>query len=104
MKKSFTEKLAAKLLSDNLVYELQGWDNAVSDGDMTKEEFTSFLAASNMFNMVENLWSDAMKEGILRSHQTDVIVEAKHLKFLGNAKITSIKAFAVDKAISQFFE
>lgn len=94
-KMTFQENLIVRLLTDNLKYEVAGWENQKNDGGLTEKEFDERMDAVNMFEMLGNMLNEAYKKGFLESQQTSVVIEAKHIKFLGNEKIDKLKSIAL---------
>lgn len=91
---TFKEKLAIKLLKDNLLFDQGGNENGILDGDNTPEELEEFMKVENLVDLADNYLSEAFKTGYLKSHKTDIVLESKHLKFLGKEKLTDIKIMA----------
>ena len=73
------------MMRDTLLWEYQG---CVYDG-----EGDTFKA--NMRTYLDEMLLDAYRIGYLKNEQTNAVMEAKHIKFLGNKALDEIKAIAV---------
>lgn len=98
---TFTENLAVKILSDNLVYHYAGLQNSVQDGNMTEQELNEEMLPEEMIGTADFFLKEAYKKGELVSEYSGVMVEAKHLKFLGTSKLVDVKNQAVTLAVGK---
>lgn len=73
------------MMRDTLLWEYQGF---VHDG-----EGDTFKA--NMRTYLDEMLLNAYKIGYLKNEQTKEVMEAKHIKFLGNKALDEIKDMAV---------
>lgn len=89
---------AVLLLKDNIVYEMDGWENELQDGIITEDEFFDKMNLDNINALAKQLLNEAMAEGFLESKQSGLILEAKHLKFLGRETLDDIESDAVTLA------
>lgn len=97
-KMSKQEKLAINVLTDILVYEVEGWQNGLDDGEIEAEEYNEAVSDENLDDFAQGALTDAYKDGYLASPISRVAIEAKHLKFLGKKKLIEIKNKAIVKA------
>ena len=77
-----------KLVKQNVVFEIQGWENMVDDGELKKEDIENL----SLMKIMDNILKESYTNGMLESPMTDIVMEAKHIKFLGNKKLDLIKA------------
>lgn len=101
---NFNQKLAQKLLMENLVYEYQGFVNAYDDGEMTKEELQDELDIEKAKETIDHILNEFYKDGYISSPMRNNIVEAKHLKFSGKEVLEKIKLHASAMALFKFYE
>lgn len=100
-KTNYKEKLAIKVLAENVEFHLGGLENAFLDGDITEEKYNQEQEIQKLFDFATDVLNDAMRSGnMLESPYTNIVIEAKHLKFLGKERLDFIKGMAVAKAIS----
>lgn len=95
---NFEQELFEKILKGNIKYEITGKENEMLDGYITEEEFEDFKTTQNLLDVAAQIINNAYRDGYFKSVKTDRVIEAKHVKFLGNEKIESIKIMAVLKA------
>ena len=99
---TFKEKLISRLLKEKVVYHYAGLENMVLDGDMTQAEFDSQLTEEQAKQVADTELNSAYKSGYLDSHIDHVVVESRHIKFLGNERLEHIKGVASRNALRRF--
>lgn len=98
----FEKELFAKILKGNIKFEIAGKENEMLDGYITPEEFEEFKTTQNLLNVAAQIFTEAYTTGYFKSSKTDTVIEAKHIKFLGNEEIEGIKIIAVLQAQMEF--
>lgn len=96
---NYEKELFTKILTGNIKYEIAGKENEMLDGYITREEFKGML---NLLNVANQLFNEAYTTGYFKSSKTDTVIEAKHVKFLGNEELEIIKTTAVLHAMVAF--
>lgn len=89
-KREKDKQMAVRLLAERVEWEMQGWSNAVEDGDMTKEEFQALLNQKEIKKLVEREYKEAHKKGRLVGHSSWAGLEIKHLNFLGKSALLQV--------------
>ena len=69
-----TYKRLEKILIDNLKSEMQGYKNALYDGEITKEEYSRYFSEESLREDIENILGGARKVGYLESEQTSEVI------------------------------
>lgn len=98
---TFQEKLIIKLLKEEVTYHYQGLQNEVLDGERTQASYNELLDLETALNIATNVLNEAYKDGFLSSAQSIPIIEAKHIKFLGNDRINTLKMVASVEALRE---
>ncbi|AXC33944.1 hypothetical protein LM99_0044 [Enterococcus phage vB_EfaS_LM99] len=99
---NYEKELFTKILTGNIKYEIAGKENEMLDGYITREEFEEFKGMLNLLNVANQLFNEAYTTGYFKSSKTDTVIEAKHVKFLGNEELEIIKTTAVLHAMVAF--
>lgn len=73
------------IMQSNLVWEYEGF---ARDGQ-------GELFLTQMKEYLDNMLLEAYKIGYLKNEQTKNVIEAKHIKFLGNDVINEMKEMAI---------
>lgn len=92
------EKLATKLLRGAIIYEIAGWENEVTDGYITKEEFFDRLDIDRLKQIANYSLKEAARVGYLESEYSAYTMEVRHLNFLGKERLEYIKTRAAELA------
>ena len=95
------EKAVFTILRDNMRMTIGGWQNAVSDGDFEMDYYNKLVTDEHLLMEANELLLDAYDEGYLESEMDSLVVEAKHIKFLGKDKISEIVAKAVEYSVKE---
>ena len=98
---TFQEKLIIKLLKEEVAYHYQGLQNEVLDGERTQASYNEGLNLETALNIATSALNEAYKKGYLDSPQSAPIIEAKHIKFLGNDRIDPLKMVASVEALNE---
>lgn len=79
----------ARILEDNVLHEVGGYENEMLDGDITEEEYETRMSAETLTHEALYVLKAGYKNGYIKSPNTGETLEAKHLKFLGNDMLNS---------------
>lgn len=90
MKRTKKENAVLGMFNGILGYEVGGEVNAVLDGDKTEEQFKEEITFEKMVQSLQWELTNAYKTGYLEDESNGTIIEAKHLKFLGSAKLDEL--------------
>ena len=93
------EKMIKKLVKQNVLFEIQGWENMVDDGELKNEDIENLSSETNLMKKMDNILKESYTNGMLESPMNDIVMEAKHIKFLGNKKLDLIKAEIIKEII-----
>lgn len=93
------EKLFHKILKENIIWELAGWENALADGSIDQKEYNEIMTEETALEIANDLMKTAWKEGHLTSNMSPISIEAKHLKFMGTERIEHLKKVACLNAL-----
>lgn len=97
-----TEKAFYSIMLNNINYELGGWENSVSDGEMTQEECDKLCEKDVLIESANDMLKYAYEIGHLEKENSFYALEAKHIKFLGNERIQKLIELAVNKALESY--
>ena len=94
---AFQEKMIIKGFNEILNYEVGGWLNELQDyEEYTEEDFKERVTHDNLMKTLDYELKEAYKRGYLEVDSfSGHIIEAKHIKFLGKAKIQELMTVAV---------
>lgn len=80
-----------KLLTNNLNHYVQGYENMLLDEEISHEQYVHFtLYPDPLRTYLLSELKNASEIGYLEDKQENVILEAKHLNFLGKTTINEI--------------
>lgn len=96
---NLTKTQLVKILKHNVEFEIAGWTNKLDndgfDEEYGKKEFEEILSAKNLINYLQGGLNDSYKKGYYEDEQTGIMIESKHIKFLGKETISESIASAV---------
>lgn len=99
---NYEKELFTKILTGNIKFEIAGKENEMLDGYITRDEFNEYKGMLNLLNVANQIFTEAYTDGYFKSSKTDVVIEAKHVKFLGTEEIEIIKTNAILHAMVAF--
>lgn len=92
---TFQEKLLLKGFKNSLNFHVGGLLNSIEDGDTTVEQFKEYVTAEQLIEVLQDELNEAYKKGYYKiDSNSGIIIEAKHLKFLGNDKLLELRYLA----------
>ncbi|WP_323709368.1 hypothetical protein [Mammaliicoccus sciuri] len=91
----FKQQLAIDILSDNINhYYLADVYNQFINNEITQEEYNNAIELDRIREYADDVFKIAFKNGYLNSPINNTMIESKHIKFSGKAKIEQIKEVA----------
>lgn len=102
MPKLTKEKMYTIILTDILKYEIAGHENGLLDGNISKDEFNEYTQPNELLKIANYETNNAYDIGYLISPITDLVIEGKSIRFLGNKKLDACKAKAIELARKSF--
>lgn len=93
------EKMVLVAFDSILGFEYGGLVNAVFDGNMTSDDFAKEVTVEDMEQTLKAEMEEAYETGYLQADNGQILIEANHLKFLGNNRLDKLMTIASKKMI-----
>lgn len=94
MEYTFNEKMVIKMLQDNLIFDIAGLEIEIENEGLEQSKLDDYMKPENLAATAHEYMLDAFKMGHFKSHRSNAIIEAKHLKFSGKEKLDMIELMA----------
>lgn len=99
-KTTFQEKMVQKAFNRIADFYVGGQLNAFEDEDITVEEYEDSTSVEDIMGNLRHELNYAIKNGYLDLDEGGMVIEAKHLKFMGNVKLESMMEKAAIKSLN----